>query len=211
MQDAGLRFFSVILLSITAFTGYAGSALAFIWWLLFSKRINSLPEFRFFAGIIAMISAISLIMYIQGLNGPEYFVKMAVILLIAFYAWSEFKPGEFLNIMVWLFGNKYGFELGMTAELSAENIRRISYDISKARIALRIKNQKQKIRNIIPVAGNITIQALRRSSEQAGIMAMRGYNHGGSLNPSFKRGDKDITAMLSSAGFFVVSILLGIF
>ena len=211
MQDARLRFFSVIMLSLTAFTGYTGSALAFIWWILFSERTNSLPGLKFFTGIMAMISAISLLMYIQGLNGPEYFVKMAVILLIAFYAWSEFKPGEYLNIMVWLFGNKYGFELGMIAELSSENIRRISYDISKARIALRIKNQKQKIQNIIPVAGNITIQAVRRSSEQAGIMAMRGYNHGGSLTPSFKGTAKDFAAMLFSAGFFLISLLMGIF
>ncbi|UUX92955.1 hypothetical protein [Methanoplanus endosymbiosus] len=211
MQDARVRFFSVILLSIAAFTGYAGSALAFLWWLLFSERRRSLPELKFFAGIIAMISAISLLMYMQGLNGPEYFVKMAVILLIAFYAWSEFVPGEFLNIMVWLFGSRYGFELGMIAELSLENIRRISYDISKARMALKIKYEKQKIKNIIPVAGNITIQAVRRSYEQAGILAMRGYSHGGSLRPSFKTSGKDIAAMLFSAGFFSISILLGIF
>lgn len=136
---------------------------------------------------------------------------MAVILLIAFYAWSEFVPGEFLNIMVWLFGSRYGFELGMIAELSLENIRRISYDISKARMALKIKYEKQKIKNIIPVAGNITIQAVRRSYEQAGILAMRGYSHGGSLRPSFKTSGKDIAAMLFSAGFFSISILLGIF
>jgi len=211
MQDARLRFFSVLLLSLTAFTGYAGSFLVFLWWLIFSERMRSLPGIRLFSGIIAMISVISVIMYIQGLNGAEYFVKMAVILLIAFYAWSEFKPGEFLDIMVWLAGSRYGFELGMVAEMSFENIRRINYDISRARIALKIKNEKQKIRNIIPVAGNITIQAVRRSSEQAGIMALRGYNHGGSLTPSFKTSAKDYSALTFSAGFLVISILLGIF
>ena len=118
MKDARLKLLTVFLLSVSAYASVIGAALAFVWWLVFSGREKSLPSPKLFLGLFIITGAISLLMEYRGLAGISYLIRMSIIILIAGYAYTEISSKDMLNVMTWLFGEKYGFELGLTSYVS---------------------------------------------------------------------------------------------
>jgi len=125
MQDARLRLFSIFLLSLSAFINLAGAGLVFIWWLLFTDRKRSLPSLKLYFGLLILTAAAASFMQIKSLDGISYFIRMIVILLIACWAYMEISTRDLLNIMTWLFGEKYGFEMGLISGIALNRIKLI--------------------------------------------------------------------------------------
>jgi len=205
MQDSRLKVFSTLILSLSAFFGIFSAVFVFLWWLLFSKRQRSLPSVKLFSGFFIITAAVSLLMEARGLPGSSYFIRMTVILLIAGWAYTEISSADMLNVMTWALGNKTGFELGLIAGISLNRIKQISDDYSKAKMAFSIKNPEFQWKEFIPVIGNILIWSLKESSEQAKILALRGYTRGGSMTPSFNKSKKDIIPAFFSIAIFSFS------
>ncbi|WOF16052.1 hypothetical protein F1737_04695 [Methanoplanus sp. FWC-SCC4] len=206
MQDARIRIASTIMLSLSAFTGTPGSAMVFIWWILFSKRQKSIPSPKLFTGLLVMTGAVSLILIIGEGDGLSYFVKMSVILLIAGWAYTEIQTGDMLNVLTWALGEKRGFELGLVSEMSLIQIRKISQDYKRAKIAVILKKNKFGMAEIIPVMGNILIWLLRESGEHGKILALRGYTLGGTLRTKFNTTKKDLLSLIFSIGILLLSL-----
>ncbi|MDD3977566.1 MAG: hypothetical protein PHI15_05345 [Methanomicrobium sp.] len=205
MQDARLRIFSIFLLSFSAFTSITGAGLVFIWWLFFSEREKSIPSVRIFLGFFFLTSAVAFFMEIRGFNGLFYFCKMIVILLVACWAFSHITSKDLLNFMTWMFGQKYGFELGLISAIALNKIKLTSEDYSRAKIAHSIKKTKIRWYDYISVLGNIFIWSLRDASQQGKILALRGYTFGGSMQPSFEKSKNDIIPAFLAITIFLFS------
>lgn len=206
MNDPRIRLASVILLSCAAFASIETAIASILWILIFSDRRFRVPSVPAFLGLFVMISIISVISWNEESGGISYFIRMGTLLNIALWAYSEIKPGEILDTLVWLLGEKTGFELGLAAEIAMTEIRRIPTDFRMAQIAMRLKGEKLGIINYIPVLGNILIIALRRAEEHGKILAVRGYFKGGTHNYKFYTEKKDYIAIILA---FI--ILLGVF
>ena len=207
MQDARLRLLSVFLLSAAAFLNVIAALFVILWWTLFTKRKNSIPSRKAFCVFLLLIALVSVLMELRGLLGVSYFTRMTAVLLIANWAYTEIKPSDMLNTMTWLFGQKFGFELGLISAVALFKITVISEDFANIKAAYIIKGSKLKISDYISAAGNILIMSLRDASKQGRILALRGYKNGGSLSPSFKRSKTDLIPVFFSTGIFSYSFL----
>lgn len=205
MQDSRLIIFSILLLSLSAFSGIISAGFVFIWWLFFSKRLRSLPSVKLFLGFFILTAAVSLLMEARGLPGTSYFIRMTVILLIAGWAYTEISSADILNVMTWALGNKIGFELGLIAGISLNRIKLISDDYFKVKMAFSIKNPKFRWKEFLPSIGTILIWSLKESSEQGKILALRGYTRGGSMVPLFTRSKRDAIPAFFSIAIFSFS------
>ncbi len=185
MQDPRIRIFSIIILSLAAFASLWGAAAVFLWWLVFTPSFRSLHRSR---GLVLFLISVLLFAFLAEIfsgNGISYGIRMGVIILIAGWAYGERVPGEFLSVSVWLFGRNWGFDLGLAAEMSVQGIEIIREDIGRAGMAHRIKRITPGIRTIVPATGMIIHQQLERARDQAEILAIRGYQGGGSICPAF--------------------------
>lgn len=207
MQDARLRLLTVIILSVASFMSVAGAVAAFFWWMIFTPGIRTItrsPFALFFLGFTASVSAL---IWFTGGDGISYLVRMAVILLLAFYAYSERSPGEFLDLAVWLFGRKLGFDTGLAAEMSLQGMEVLSDEIRRIRVAFQLKSLKPGFRSIIPAAGLLIHSQFARAEEQADLLAVRGYRGGGMVCPEFTRAKGDFPAFLSAILPLILAIM----
>lgn len=186
----------MILLSCAAFVCMESALATMLWILIFSDRKFRVPSLPAFFGLFVMISVISVLSWSAGSGGASYFVRMTALIFIAVWAYSEIKPGEILDTLVWLLGERTGFELGLTAETAMSEIRRIPEDFRMARIAIAFKGKKFRIRDYIPVLGNILIITLRRAEEHGKVLAGRGYTRGGTHSYEFDTETKDIIGLI---------------
>jgi energy-coupling factor transport system permease protein len=206
MQDTRIRLISTILLSIAAFASIWGAAGALAWWLVFTPSVRYLkksPGLVMFLVPVLLVAAITEIM--TG-NGVSYGIRMGVIILIALWAYEERNPGDFLSLSVWFFGRRWGFDLGLAAEMSVQGIEVIRDDILRARVAHRIKHIRPGIRTIVPAFTMLIHQQMERAASQADILAIRGYRYGGSLCPVFTTAWPDIVAGSSAILLFLFGI-----
>ncbi len=214
MTDARLKLPTVFLLSVSAYASVIGAVLAFIWWLIFSKRLKSLPSPKIFLGLFIITGAISLLMEYRGLAGLSYFIRMSVIILIAGYAYTEISSRDMLNVMTWLLGERYGFELGLISAIAVLKIRQLSGDYARIKVAHRMKavyrgdvNRIGKVKlrcaDYLSIAGNILINSLKDSKEQSKVLAIRGYIRGGRLQPVFDKSKLDIIPIFFATGLFL--------
>lgn len=196
MKDPRIRTAAMILLSCAAFA-CVGSALAsMLWIIVFSERKFRVPSIPAFLGLFIMISIISIVSWNADSGGLSYFIRMVALIFIAVWAYSEIKPGEILDTLVWLLGERKGFELGLTAETAMTEIRRIPGDFRMARIAMTFKRKKIRVRDYIPVLGNILIITLRRAEEHGKVLARRGYIRGGTHHYEFTTDKKDLIGFI---------------
>ncbi|MBP2132790.1 energy-coupling factor transport system permease protein [Methanomicrobium sp. W14] len=206
MQDARLKLLTVFLLSVTAFASVAGAIAVFLWWVLFSKRRNSMPSVKVFAVFFVFIGIVSLIMEYRHLSGLSYLIRMTAVLLIAGWAYTEISSSDLLNTLTWLFGQKAGFEAGLVSAIALNRMKVFSADYSRAKIALKMKNSRYKLKELIPVIGNLLIWSLRDSNYQSRVLALRGYTLGGSMHPVFKKSKKDFIPSIFSIAIFLLSV-----
>lgn len=207
MQDPRIRLGGVLLLSVASFVSTTGALLALIWWLLCTRRKTSFGGLRTAALVFTLPAVAAFATILSGGDGISYFCRIAVVLVIASWAYSERYPGELLDVSTWLFGQRYGFDLGLVGEMSLSTTEILVDEFRRTRIALSQKGQRLSRVNLSPVIASLLVRQLRLARERAGILAMRGYRGGGSLCPSFVTPSSDILTGALCVLIFAVSLL----
>jgi len=202
MQDPRIRIAAAAVLSLAAFMSLNGAAGVFLWWLVFTPRLQLAKRIRLVFSLLLMIAFFSLVLELFGGAGLSYFIRMTVIVLIGMWLFSEQKSGEFLAIGVWLFGDRAGFELGMVAEMGMQSLVAVTADLDRIRMAEKIKGMQWEVRSLVPAGMVLVHGALARAEDTAELLAVRGYQHGGTLCPKFLTRPLDIVA-----GIFALGIL----
>ncbi len=203
MRDARLRLLAVTTLSVASFASVWGALAAVAWLGFFSPR-NVLRS-RLAAVLVAeaMVIIVSIAVQASGGSGIGYLIRFTAILLIALYAYASYVPGEILRLCIWLFG-KRGFEPGLSADLGFQSLKLLGSDIRSSLIASRLKKAGPVWKWVAPLSLLLVVRALSRASEQADLLAIRGYQKGGSMCPEFTTTSQDVIAG-------TLSILIGFF
>ena len=205
MRDIRLRIGTASLLSIVAFCSLSGAVAAFVWWLVFTKNLDLVRKSRLVVPSIVLIGFYSLVLGFTGGDGLSYFFRMMVVILVAAWFLSRQTRGEFLDAGCWLFGNRTGFELGMIAEMSLQNLHALLSDFDRIRAAEQMKGFRSGLRSIVPMGRVLIHGTLMRADDTAELLAIRGYVRGGTYVPAFVREKGDVTA----AFFGVCAALIG--
>ncbi|KAF1076932.1 hypothetical protein [Methanogenium sp. MK-MG] len=198
MQDARLRIGATLLLSCAAFSSVFGAVLAALWWVVVARNERNLPGRYAAAVIFGAIILVAGFTEAFGGDGISYGFRMTVITLIAFWAFGRGREGDLMNTAVWAFGDRIGFDLGLTAEMAISSLRRIEKDIRDIRNALKLKGSRGPVYDLIPLGFTLTIMQIHRAREQGLVLATRGYQGGGTFSPSFQRSKTDCFAFFSS-------------
>jgi hypothetical protein len=207
MQDPRIRIVAAAFLSIAAFINLQGAAAAFLWWLVFTPRLQVAKRIRLVFSLILMIAFFSLVLELFGGGGFSYFFRMVVIILIGMWIFTEQKSGEFLSISVWLFGDRIGFELGMIAEMGIQSLASVTADLDRIQMAEKIKGLRWGLRSLVPAGLVLVHGALVRAEDTAELLAVRGYRSGGTLCPEFFTGPIDYVAGLCAFGILFSALI----
>jgi hypothetical protein len=207
MQDPRLRLFSVILLSCATFLSIQGAIFSFLWMLLYPSGIKAAVRSSAFWLLLLLTGIVSVVTIFSGGNGISYFIRMSVIFFLAFTVYRGWTPGEFLDLSVWLFGKKVGFDIGLAIEMSLQGLNDASRDWSRMLVALQLKGRRPGFRTV-PVLGFLLVQIrLMRARDQADLLVTRGYHAGGSCCPEFRSEKKDkIMSFLAILVFFLAFV-----
>jgi energy-coupling factor transport system permease protein len=206
MQDIRLRTSTVLLLSLSAFISLPGAVAAFLWWLAGSGRVSEVLRMRMLLPVTAMLAFFSAVLVLTGGDGLSYFVRMMVIVLIGFWVYAEQKSGEFLQLGVWLLGDRVGFELGMLADMGMRNLYLMIRDFDQIRVAESLKGIGPAWKTLVPSGFVLVSGALTRAEHTAELLAVRGYRNGGSFCPRFTPTTGDFFCFL--AAVFVLFVAL---
>jgi energy-coupling factor transport system permease protein len=204
MQDVRIRLGSAAVLTLITFTSISGAIATFLWWLIFTPRFEILKGIRTTYPVFFLIAFFSMVLEITGGEGISYFVRMSVIVLIGMWLMSEQHQGELLNICVWLFGKRTGFEMGMMAEMGMQSFELLLADLDRIRIAGKLKGIGWSYRQLVP-AGLVLIRgAIVRANDTAELLAVRGFSQGGTLCPVFETTPRDILMGISVAALGII-------
>jgi energy-coupling factor transport system permease protein len=207
MQDPRLRLISVICLSIAAFTSVLGAVMTLIWLLLSPGSLLSHLRSAAFWIIIIVTGIIASVSQYTGGEGISYFIRMSVLILLAFTIYSGWRPGEYLDLSVWLFGNKAGFDIGLAVEMSIQGLHDVSREFKRIVTAHTLKGRQPGISSI-PSVGFLLIHGrLMRAQDQADLLISRGYVQGGSCCPVFRTPKKDIFAGCCAVLILILSFI----
>ena len=207
MQDPRIRIAAAAVLSLAAFMSLHGAAAVFLWWLVFTPCLQLAKRIRLVLSLIFMIAFFSLVLELSDGGGISYFTRMIVIVLIGMWIFSEQKSGEFLSIGVWLFGNRAGFELGMVAEMGMQSLVSVATDLDRIRMAEKIKGMQWEVRSLVPVGLVLVHGALVRAEDTAELLAIRGYQYGGTVCPKFFTQSMDLVAGMMALCFLLFALI----
>ena len=200
MQDSRIRIAAAAFLSVAAFISIQGAAAAFFWWLVFTPRMQVIKNIRLVFSLILMIAFFSIVSELFDGNGLSYFSRMTVIVLIGMWVYGEQQSGDFLNMSVWLLGNRTGFDLGMVAEMGMQFLSSVAADLDRILVAEKIKGLHWGVRSLVPAGLVLVHGAITRAEDSAELLAVRGYRYGGTLCPEFITGSFDRVAGLCALG-----------
>ena len=207
MRDIRLRTGTAMLLSITAFFSVLGATAALLWWLIFTPNISLIRKNRLILPSLILIGFFSIVLTVTGGEGLSYFFRMLVVILIAAWLLAGQARGEFLDLGCWMLGPRWGFELGLLAEMALQSMETLLADFDRIRAAERMKGIRSGLRSIIP-AGRILLHgALKRAEDTTELLAVRGYVHGGTWVPEFKKEPMDIPAAFFALCAAFISLL----
>ena len=198
MQDVRIRVGASALLCYAAFLTLYGAIAALLWWVLFTPRLRIIHRVRPVIGMIIMIGILSVILQAVGGSGISYGIRMITILLIGLWLAADYQPGEFLHFGVWLGGDRTGFEFGLVAEMTMQSLLTLLADLDHIYMALNLKGIPVTVKNIVPTATLLIHKELARAKDNAELLAVRGYHHGGTLKPVFVYENMDIFAGLGA-------------
>lgn len=198
MQDARLRIGATLLLSCAAFSSVFGAVLVAIWWAVVARGERNLPGRGTAAMIYGAIILVAGFTELFGGDGISYGFRMTVVTLIAFWAFGRGREGDLMNTSVWAFGDRIGFDLGLTAEMAVSSLRRIEKDIRNIRNALRLKGSRGPVHELTAMGFTLIIMQIHRAREQGIVLATRGYQGGGTFSPTFHRAKTDSIAFFGS-------------
>lgn len=194
MRDPRIRLFSIVALSVGAFAGIWGAVAAFGWWLVFTPSFRSIRHPAVTATMVATVGIVAAAAELTAGNGLSYLVRMTVVILIATWAFDDWSSGEMLATSVWLFGMKWGFDLGLAGEMSVQAFRELAADIGRMRIADRIRGRRSLLRRVSAAPGALIVSQLRTAADQADLLVVRGYRGGGSVCLRFETPRREILA-----------------
>lgn len=198
VQDARLRIGATLLLSCAAFSSVFGAVLVAVWWGIVARGERNLPARHAAAVIFGAIILVAGFTEAFGGDGISYGFRMTVVTLIAFWAFGRGREGDMMNTAVWAFGDRIGFDLGLTAEMAVSSLKRIETDIHNIRNALKLKGSRGPVHDLISLGFTLTIMQIHRAREQGIVIATRGYRGGGTYTPSFNRTKTDSLAFFGS-------------
>jgi hypothetical protein len=207
MQDVRIRIGAAAVLSCSAFVSLWGAAAVFFWFLIFTPWLESIRRLLFAISVFVMIGIISLLLQTMNGSGFSYGIRLSVIVLIGIWLAGEYHPGEFLHLGVWLAGDHLGFDVGLMAEMGMQSLISLLDDIDRIRIAYILKKIPLDISRIIPAGTLLVRMELIRARDNAELLAVRGYQDGGALQPEFKTPRRDIAAGLSVIPVFFIAAL----
>lgn len=206
MHDPRIRLFGTVLLTISSFISIWGALLSVLWWFVTTKRTTSFQSFRSLALVFMLPVMASGAIYLSGGDGLSYLIRIGAVILIASWAYSERYQGEFLDVSVWLLGERIGFDIGLIGEMSLASAEVMSDDVRRILIALNQKNQCLSLQTIPPIIFSFLIRQLLLSQQKAAILALRGYEGGGTLCPRFMTPFTDIVAGAATILILTVSL-----
>jgi energy-coupling factor transporter transmembrane protein EcfT len=207
VQDIRLRAGTAMLLSLAAFTSITGAAVVFVWWLAFSRPLQVLQKMRMVIPAILLIAFFGFVLELTGGGGISYCLRMTVIILIGAWVYTMYRQGEFLQLGTWLLGKKTGFDLGMIAEMGMQSLDLMVSDFSRIRLAQELKGNRWGLRSLVPTGSILIHGALRRADDNAELMAIRGYTHGGSYCPKFETPLRDIIAGIAALCMVIITLI----
>ncbi|MDD1724214.1 MAG: energy-coupling factor transporter transmembrane protein EcfT [Methanospirillum sp.] len=207
MQDIRLRIGTAILLCLSAFISIPGAIAVFLWWLAFSGHVFQVIRMRIIMPVAVMLAFFSAVLALSGGDGISYFIRMMVIVLIGFWVYAEQKSGEFLRFGVWLLGERWGFELGMLADMGLQTMHLLIRDFDQIRLAESLKGFRPGWKTIVPGGVVLVSGALMRAEHTAELLAARGYRNGGSLSPVFITPAKDILLSLTALCVLIIALI----
>jgi hypothetical protein len=205
MNDPRFRLASAFILSVAAFASIYGAFLAAGWWVIFSRRTRSLPAPKKLFFAFAAIAGVGAFIWISGGDGVSYLLRFSAILLIAAWVHAEHRSGEFLSVSVWLFGEGLGFDLGLVAEMAMQNLAALEDDLRHIRIAHAVKEQKGIFPRIVSIASTLILSQVRRTRDQAVILAVRGYRGGGRTCPAFAPTFRDPADLIAAISIIIIT------
>jgi len=207
MQDPRLRLLSVITLSCAAFVSIQGAALVFAWWACTLEGPDHLRRSRWPVLVFLPLVAVSLVLFATGGDWASYSIRIAVVLLVAVFAFQDQAPGEFLGVCTWLLGRRPGFDCGLAGEIALSGLRFLADDLERARWAFSLKGLPWGLRSLFPLSSGLLYGALRRASDQADLLVARGYAGGGSSCPRFRMSARDIFVTVAAIAIGIVVFL----
>jgi energy-coupling factor transport system permease protein len=194
VQDARLRLFSVLLLSVASFISVAGAMLTLAWLFLYPAFLKAALHSKAYYLLLPFTGIVAIVMQISGGEGISYFIRMGVLLLLGFTIFRGWAPGQFLDLSVWLFGTRTGFDLGLAIEMTIQGIDEASRDWSRILTAMKLKAMQPGFRNMTSIGFLLIHLRLLRARDQADLLITRGYQSGGSCCPEFHASNRDIIA-----------------
>jgi len=207
MGDPRLRLLSVAALSVAAFASVPGTALAAVWWLLFTRRVLPAPKTVLYLGVTVLIAALATAL--SGGEGPSYLVRCAGVLLIAAYAYAQQRDGDLLDLGAWLGARlglpRTGFDLGLVGELALGSLGAAAADLAEIRLAVDQK-RLPLLAGWFAVGTALLFTELRRGRELARLLALRGYTGGGVLIPRFQTARADIVAACAAIAVLIITL-----
>ena len=207
MQDVRIRTGAAALLSFAAFTGITGAGVVFLWWLLFAHPLQLVKKMRVILPVILLILFFGIVLELSGGGGTSYCLRMVVVVLIGTWLYAEYRTGDFLHLGTWLFGEKTGFELGMTAEMGMQAVSLLAADLDRVKKAQELKGLHWGIQSLVPAGMILVRDTLRKADESAELLAVRGYVHGGTFSPVFITRKRDLVAGLAALCMGVIALM----
>jgi energy-coupling factor transport system permease protein len=207
MQDIRWRTAAAILLCIGAFASIPAAAAAFVWWLLFARPFSRAGTIHLIIPGAILVSAFSLFSALAGGDAVSYFIRMMVIILIGFWMYADLNDGEFLQLGVWLLGDRAGFELGMLADMAMQTLVLLVRDFDRIRVAAMLKRITPGYKALVPAGLVLVSGALSRAGQTTELLAVRGYRNGGTLCPAFVTTRTDRIAGLCALCVLIIAII----
>jgi hypothetical protein len=95
----------------------------------------------------------------------------------------------------------------MVAEMGMQSLVAVTADLDRIRIAEKIKGMEWGVRSLVPAGLVLVHGALARAQDAAELLAVRGYQYGGTLCPTFISRPMDIVAGMSAACILIFSLI----
>ncbi|MDH7510052.1 MAG: hypothetical protein QHH04_03295 [Methanolinea sp.] len=207
MQDPRLRLLAVVALSAAAFASVHGAILAFFWWACTLSGPVSLWRSRWPLLVFFPLLAVAFALFLTGREWASYSLRLAVVLLIATFAYLDQGPGEFLGVCTWLFGRGVGFDCGLAGEIALSALRFLEDELGRARWAFSLKGMAIGLRGVVPLSTGLLYSALRRASDQVDLLVARGYSGGGSVCARFQAPFRDVVVTVAAAAIAIAAFL----
>ena len=207
MQDPRIRLLCACLLSVAAFVSLYAAAAVFAWWLIFTPRFSCIRHRRALLAALIMFGLVAVAIALSGGDGLSYLVRMTAILLVGAWLYTEFLPGDFIDLGTWLLGPKTGFELGLIAGMAMQSADGLFEDFSRIRMAYAQKQVQWGARTALSAGRVLIHDALCRADGMAGLLAVRGYRNGGTCCPHFTTTIGDALAGVCAGVILLVALI----